>query len=408
MLTDTQCRSLLKQAEQGTLKKNHSISDGRGLNLKNGKHWRLSYRFNGKQKTLALGVYPALTLEAARRARDQARQQLAQGIDPGEAKQEAKRRARQEAIDASHTFEAVAHEWYMKKGLNLEPRYRKERFSRLKNYVFPHVGTIPMTKLEPRDLIKALEHIHDRPALARKVCQLIGQICIYAQLMQYCAFNAAANLNKTLPDLHPVQHRKYLTGDRNIGLFVQAIDNYCGHPSTRYALRLGLMTVLRSKELRQSRWQYIKLERGEWTIPAELMKMNRPHTVYLSRQAISLLKELQDWTGGGEQDLVFPGIRTSVTPLSDMTLLNAIRRMGYGPDELDFHGGTRSTFSTWANSNRYDPDVIELCLAHTDRNKVRAAYNHAERPEDRRALLQDWSDYLDKMKEMVGSQSLLT
>lgn len=403
MLTDKQCRALLKQAEQGQLKSTHKAGDGQNLYLRAGKYWKMSYRFAGKQKELALGVYPRITLEAARRARDEAQKLVDQGIDPQATRNERKAEARKEQEEASHTFEAVARERHAKKDAG-RGDYAREKMQKLEKHVFPFIGSIPVSRLERKQLIAVLEPLHDRPSTARKICSYIGQICEYALVMDYAQADPSAHLRSTLPTMPPVRHFPHLEGDRAIGLFCLAVNEYPGWPSTRYALKLALLIgdALRSEALRNSKWGYIDLEKGLWTVPKGAMKVKaQGYTVALPKQAIVLLKELRGLYPHTPESLVFPS-ELSGKSLSENTLNQAIRRMGYGKDELVFHG-IRGTFSTWANTQRkqgdvrFDTDLIEACLAHKGKGDVRFSYDHSDPLEARRQILQIWADALDDM-----------
>ena len=411
MLTDKQCRSLLKQAEQGQLKSTHKAGDGQSLYLRGGRYWKMSYRFDGKQKELALGVYPRISLEAARRARDEAKKLVDQGIDPQVARKERKAEIRKEQEEASHTFEAVARERFAKKDAGRGGRIG-EKMRDLERHVFPYIGAVPVARLERRQLIVVLDTLHDRPSTANKICSYINQVCEYALVMGYAQADPSAHLRSTLPAIPTVQHRQHLDGEREIGLLCLAIDECTGLPSTRYALKLALLIgdALRNEALRVSRWKYIDLEKGLWTVPQGVMKIKtQRYTVALPRQAILLLKELQELYPHAPEDYVFPGALKG-RALSENTLNTAIRRMGYTKEELCFHG-IRGTFSTWANTQRqqgdqrFDVELIEKCLAHTGGSGVRFNYDHSDPIEARRQILQLWADALDEMARKAASKS---
>ena len=412
MLTDKQCRALLKQAEQGQLKSTHKAGDGKSLYLRAGKYWKMSYRFDGKQKELPLGVYPRVTLEAARRARDEAKKLVDQGIDPQVARKERKAEIRKEQEEASHTFEAVARERFAEKDAIRGGRI-EEKMKELERHVFPYIGTVPVSQLKRSQLIDVLKLLYDRVPTAKRICSYISQVCEYALVHDYVQADPSACLRSILPTAKEVQHRSYLKNAKEIGLFCLAIDDYRGLPSTRYALKLALLIgdALRNKAFRNSKWGYIDLEKGLWTVPKGKMKVKKQeYTVVLPRQAISLLKELQQLYPHAPEDYVFPGTIKGKS-LSETALNNAIRRMGYTKEELCFHG-IRGTFSTWANTQRqqgdirFDPDLIEKCLAHKGQGTgSRPGYDHSDPWEARRQALQIWADALDDMARKAASQS---
>ena len=405
MLTDKQCRALLKQAEQGELKSTHKAGDGQCLYLRGGRYWKMTYRFDGKQKELALGVYPKVPLEAARRARDEAQRLLTQGVDPMAARKELKAAARAEQEEASQTFEIVAREWHEKQEDKNTLGYWKDNLGKLEKHVFPVIGGIPVKKLDRAALIELLRPLYNRLDTAGKVCRLIKDIFDYAIDMTYTESNPAYRLNKTLPAKPPVKHSAYLKTETQIGLLCLRMKAYGGIPSTTYALKLALLMgdALRSSAFRNSQWGFIDFSQGTWTVPRSTMKRKTgdDYTVPLSRQALVLLEELYELEPHEATDLIFPG-RDPGKILSENTLNNALRRMGYSKEELVFHG-LRGTFSTWANYRwqegdaRFAPDLIEQALDHADRNHVRRSYNHADSMEARRKMLQVWADALDEM-----------
>ncbi len=393
-LTDTKLKALFAKSQRG-----ESVgkeSDGGGLNFQNGKYWRLSYRFAGKQKTLALGVYPDVSLKLARTARDKARELLAQGIDPGEQRKAERAAMEQQQKETSITFEVVAREWFEKKTLNLTPAYRKNKLQRIEKHLLPYIGKIPMATLDLPDIVEALDHLHGKADMGKRVAEIAGQICRYARLMKYAKYDVSAGISEALPDRPPQKHRATIITPKEVGHLLKAIDSYHGDISIRYALRLLPYVFLRSKELRLAKWREIDLRKAEWYIPVEHMKMKRPHTVPLARQVVRMLTELYDWTGHG--DLVFPSPYSNSSPISDVGLLNALRRIGYGRDEMCIHG-FRGMASTLLNeSGKYRYDVIEAQLAHQEKNAVRNAYNHAQYLPERKIMMQEWADYLDELR----------
>lgn len=397
-LTDATIRS----AKPG--QKAAKLFDGGGLYLeispKGGKWWRLKYRFEGREKRISLGVYPAVGLKEARERREKAKRLLAQGVDPSEQKKQAKAAAEVAEQAQAATFEAVAREWFGKKKNAWTLGHQKKILSRLENQLFPYMGTILFSTLEPADFLAAIQHAEDRGAheTAHRLAQLAGQVSRYARIAGHTKYDVAAGLTEALAPV-PTRHYAAITDPEQIGHLLYAIDGYQGDLTIQYALRIMPYVFVRSGELRGALWHEIDFETEEWIIPAERMKMKRPHVVPLARQAVRLLRDLQPITGDGI--FVFPSLQSRGRPISDMGLLNALRRLGYGKDEMTIHG-FRSMASTLLNEQGYRPDVIEAQLAHGEKNAIRAAYNRAEYLPERRDMMQRWADYLDGLREQSG------
>ncbi len=393
-LTDTSIRNIKATA------KVQKLSDGGGLYLfvptTGGKLWRMAYRFGGKQKTLSFGAYPAVSLRDARAKRDDAKALLAEGIDPGEQKKETKAAAQILERERAATFEAVAREWYDKKTAHLTAGYRRDILSRLENQLFPHIGGKPFSLLEPADLINAVNPALKRGAVetAHKLIRLAGQVCRYARLVGYCKYDVAAGLTEALPSVQ-TKHLAAITDPKAIGHLLRAINEYQGDISIAYAMKILPYTFVRSGELRAAEWTEIDLDRAEWIVPAGRMKMRQPHVVPLARQVVELLFVMREHSGHGK--LVFPSPFSATRCISDMGLLNALRRMGYEKGVMTIHG-FRGMASTLLNEQGYRADVIEAQLAHGERNVVRKAYNHAEYLPERRKMMQEWADYLDELR----------
>lgn len=375
-------------------------ADGGGLYLYlspiGGKLWRMDYRFHGKRKTMSLGVYPAVSLKDARNRREEAKALLAKGIDPGEQKKEAKAAVLAIAREQAATFETVAREWYAKKTGHLTPDYQKQIISRLENMLFPYIGEKPFSTLEPADILAAVHPAEARGAIetAHRLVQLAGQVCRYARLVGYAKYDISSGLTEALPPVK-TKHLATITEPGRIGQLLRAIDDYQGDISIAYAMRLLPYVFVRSVELRGAKWEEFNLETAEWIIPPGRMKMRKPHVVPLARQVVALLERQREYSGNGA--LVFPSPFSATRCISDMGLLNALRRMGYVKGEMTIHG-FRSMASTLLNEQGYRADVIEAQLAHGEKNAIRAAYNHAEYTEERRSLMQAWADYLDSLR----------
>lgn len=381
----------VRNAKSGT--KRYKIADGDGLFLlimpSGGKYWRMKYFFAGKEKQLALGVYPEVPLMDARQRCVEARKLLAAGKDPGEAKQEAKRSA---AIKSGNTFEIVAREWYEKRTHEWAPGSLRCKRSYLESYVLPKLGHRPITAITAPEVLAMLREIEARGTLdtTRRVMQMCDQIFRYGIATGRAERSPVPDLRGALKT-PVVQHQAFLKANE-LPEYLRKLDTYDGSPQTKLALRLLLLTFVRTKELRGGLWMEIDWEKSEWRIPAERMKMKQLHIVPLSRQAVDVLRELEKLNG--HRKYLFPNEHNPATFMSENTMLYALYRMGYHSRATGH--GFRSTASTVLNEYEFRPDVIERQLAHGDRNRVRATYNHAQYLSERRKMMQWWADYLDK------------
>ncbi len=372
--------------------KPYKLSDGDGLYLlvtPNGsKYWRLKYFFAGKEKLLALGVYPEVSLGDARERRTQARKTLAGGTDPGEAKKEAKR---QSTLNNGNTFETIAREWYEQRQHQWVAGYSKKMLARLESHIFPKLGQRPIAAVTAPEILAMLRVIESSGTL--ETAQIIRQMC--GQIFMYAIATGRAERNP-VPDLRGalktpvIKHHPHLKAVE-LPEFLKKLEAYHGNSLTKLALRFLLLTFVRTTELRAVEWQEIDWDKAEWRIPAERMKMRDPHIVPLSHQAVAVLRELQKHTGN--RQYVFPNQHNMLTCMSANTMIYALYRMGYHSRATGH--GFRATASTILNENGFPPDVIERQLAHSERNHVRAAYNHAQYLRERRDMMQWWADYLD-------------
>ncbi|WP_461209469.1 tyrosine-type recombinase/integrase [Desulfocurvus sp. DL9XJH121] len=386
-LTATLIRNVKPQA------KPQKLFDGRGLFLlvspKGGKWWRFKYRIEGKEKLISLGTYPDVSLKEAREQRDKVRKMVAKGIDPSSA------RKAEQAVEKD-TFEAIALEWLDKQTSIWVPSHAQRQIRRLEQHVLPYLGDIPIKDITPPTLLAVLRRIEDKGVIetAHRVHQLCGQIFRYAVATGRAERDPSGDLRGALAPAKG-EHFATMTDPREVAALLRAMDGFSGQPATRCALRLAPLVFVRPGELRSAEWSEIDLDKAEWRIPAAKMKMRQMHIVPLSRQAIAILKEIHPLTGNGKY--VFPGLRSASRPMSNNTINAALRRLGYSGDEMTGHG-FRSMASTILNEQGWPPDVIERQLAHAERNKVRAAYNHAEHLPQRRKMMQSWADYLDGLK----------
>ncbi|MBT7626819.1 MAG: tyrosine-type recombinase/integrase [Proteobacteria bacterium] len=381
------------------------ISDGGGLfllvkspNPKDSKYWRLAYRFAGKQKTLALGVYPAVSLALARDRRDKARSLLINDIDPGNAK-----KAKKTAILAMEedSFEIVAREWFMGRAHNWKENHSSKIITRLEKDIFPWLGTCPVGEITAPELLTVIRRIESRGALetAHRTLSYCGQIFRYSIATGRATRDTAADLRGALPPVKE-KHHASITDPKLLGKLLRNLEGYQGSFVTRCALQLAPLVFLRPGELRKGEWVEIDFDKKEWRIPASRMKMNALHIVPLSSQAVKVLREIQPLTGMDKY--IFPGARTHTRPMSENAVLAALRRMGYSTNEMTGHG-FRSTASTLLNELGFNRDAIERQLAHAERDSVRAAYNYAEYLPERQKMMQLWADYLDKLKTNIDS-----
>jgi integrase len=387
MLNDTRVRAAKSR------EKAFKLSDERGLFLlvtpAGGRLWRFKYRVRGREKLISLGSYADVTLKRAREKRDAARKLLADGIDPS-----VQRQAERAAL--AQSFEGVAKEWLELQTKSLAPETISILTARLDSGLYPYIGSRPISAITAQELLGALRRIEarGRHETAHRVRALAGRVFRYAVATGRAQHDIAADL---IGALAPVKSKNFasVTDPARVGELMRAIHGYSGHPVTALALKLAPLVFVRPGELRAAEWPEFDLENAEWRIPGERMKMGEPHLVPLSRQALAILRELQPLARGGRY--LFPSLRTRDRPMSDNTINAALRRMGYTSEEQTGHG-FRSMASTLLNEQGFPPDVIELQLAHTERNKVRAAYNKAQRLPERRKMMQAWADYLDGLR----------
>jgi integrase len=389
-LTDTKVRSVKSR------EKSYKIADGRGLFLvikPNGsKYWRFRYHFGDKEKLLAIGIYPDVSLADARRKRDEARKLLADDIDPGIAKQ-LKKRAKK--LAAENSFESIAREWNIKFASKWTPEHGAKILLRLEKDIFPWLGHRPIIEITAPELLAVLRRIENRGAIetAHRTLQNCSQIFRYAIATGRAERDVSADLRGAIPPVKK-RHLASITDPKAIGDLLRALNDYNGHFATKCALQLAPLVFVRPGELRKAEWSEFNFETAEWRIPPEKMKMRITHIVPLSAQALAILREIQALTGNGKY--VFPSLRTLSRPMSNNAVLGALRRLGYAKDEMTGHG-FRSMASTLLNEQGWNRDAIERQLAHAERNNIRAAYNYAEYLPERRKMMQHWADYLENL-----------
>lgn len=375
--------------------KPYKLADSQGLYLhvmpSGARYWRVKYRFAAKEKLLALGVYPEVSLLAAREQRDAARAQLRAGADPG-----TQRKADRASTLQRHanSFQAIAREWIEKRAGLWKDSHSAQVLVSLESNIFPSLGDRPVSEITPRELLDCLRTIERRDALdtAARVAQRCSNIFRYAIQTDRATVNPAAELRGALKT-RKVTHRATIARSELPSFFAK-LRGYDGRPETRLAIRLLMLTFVRPGELRGAEWAEFDLDAAEWRIPAHRMKMGEEHVVPLSTQALAVLRELHALTSWGP--LVFPGISDPRKPISENTVLFALYRMGYHKRATGH--GFRALASTCLNEMGWRPDVIERQLAHAERNKVRAAYNRAKFMAERREMMQAWADFLESQE----------
>lgn len=383
-LTDIKLRSLATPGRH---------FDGGGLYLEitaaGGRYWRMKYRFAGKEKRLAFGVYPTVSLREARTKRDESRLMLGRGEDPGAAKRMAKI---QIALDAINNFKAVALDWHKANSKRWAEVTSAKLLRHLEADVFPVIGARPITSITPPELLAMLRKVEERGAAytATRLREICGQIFRYGIATGRATYNPAADLTRTIitPD---VKHRPALTDRRGFGTFLRDLSDYkAADPLTLLATRLALLTFVRSQELRWARWEEIDFDASEWRIPAARMKMakglNQAHIVPLSQQAIETLQQLHALTGGTPS--LFPGRDGADGFMSENTIGRMLIRMGYqGRQTLH---GFRASARSLLSERGWTVAALERQLDHTERSKVVAAYARSEHLEERRKIMDDW------------------
>lgn len=375
--------------------KQFKLADGEGMYLlvhpNGGKYWRLKYQFAGKEKTLAIGTYPTVSLSEARDKRFIAKKQIAEGIDPSQDKREQKL---QRNINSENSFENIAREWHQKNYAKWKTKHAGNILKRLEADIFPVIGFRPISQISATELLSTIQKIEKRGAIdiAHRALQTSGQIFRYAVATSRATRDISADLRGALTPKTTTHHAKL--EEDELPEFLRKLDQYEGELQTKLAFKFLILTFVRTIEVRGSRWDEINFDKNEWHIPAGRMKMKEKHIVPLSKQALAILEEMQKLSGNRE--FIFPSHQSPSKFMSENTLLYAVYRMGYH-SRVTVHG-FRSTASTILNENGFNKDHIERQLAHGERDKVRATYNHAQYLPERKKMMQWWADYLDGIK----------
>lgn len=370
------------------------LTDGGGMYLlitKTGKYWRYDYRYLKKRKTLALGVYPQVTLKEARERHHQARKKVTDGIDPGHLRK-INKSAKFEA--AENSFGKLAWEWFSRQ--NWTEGHARTVRGRLDNDIMPWLSDMPVNEITAQEVLTVCRRVESRGAIEsahriKTICSQVFRYCVASGLIES---DPCRDLRKALTSpTH--KNMATITDPVKVGGLMRAIDSYEGHLVTRAALQLAPLVFVRPGELRQAEWSEFNFDQAIWKIPAEKMKMKQIHLVPLSQQAIEIINDIKPLTGTGRY--LFPSIRSTVRPMSNNTILAALRRMDYPKEDMTGHG-FRGMASTLLHELGWKSKLVERQLAHTDKNSVRAAYNQAEYLPERIKMMQVWADYLDGLK----------
>lgn len=375
--------------------KPYKLADGGGLyllvNPNGARYWRLKYRVAGKEKLLALGVYPDVTLADARAKRDEAKRGIAGGIDPNEAKREEK--IAREA-NVRNTFQEIACEWHSSKLYKWSEGDASDIMEAFNKDVFPYIGKKPIAEIKPLELLNVLRRMEGRGATekAKKVRQRCGEVFRYAIVTGRAEYNPAPDLTSAMQG-HESKHYPFLNTSE-LPTFFEALSGYSGSMLVVLAARLLIITGLRTGELRGAMWQEIDADAAVWEIPAERMKMRRPHIVPLSLQAQAIIMRIREMTG--RYPYIFPGRNDPRKTMSEASINQVFKRIGYA-GRVTGHG-FRHTMSTILHEQGYNTAWIETQLAHVDKNSIRGTYNHAQYLDGRREMLQWYADYMDALE----------
>lgn len=377
-------------------------TDGGGMYLlvtASGKYWRMNYRFDGKRKTLALGVYPTVTLAEARKRREKAREQLSKCIDPNAAKRQEKQF---KADLAANTFELVARAWLKKTAVTRKEITQSRITTLLEHDVFPYIGGMPINTIGPRDVLnRALRKIEARGSIdtAHRAKQICGRIFRYGVAVGLAERDVTSDLRGALAEI-PKSHFAAITEPKRAGELMRSIFDYAGHHSTVSALKLAPFVFVRPGELRKAEWVEIDFDGAEWRIPGTKMKMGVDHIVPLSTQVLAILRDMHSITGHGRY--VFPSLRTDDRPMSENTINAALRGMGYSKDIHTAHGFRAMARTILDEVLGERVDYIEHQLAHTVKDPNGRAYNRTAHLPARKMMMQRWADYLDKLR--IGAE----
>ncbi len=399
MLSDLQCRTAKPKT------KSYKISDSEGLYLeimpKGSKYWRLKYRFAGKEKRISLGAYPTISLLEVRQLRNSCKENIRNGIDPVLARIEQKQIVN---LQTEQTFEVIAYEWYKKNLPMWNEKYASTNIYRLKKYVFPYLGKFPISQIKPAVVLNCLQQIEKTaPHMARRIKTTIRSIYKYAHATSRVQYDPTYGIEEAMKK-HKKGHYASITVDE-LPRFLVDLFEYRARLTrqTFLAIYLMLLTFVRTSELIQVKWSEIDFEKAMWVIPAERMKMRLPHMIPLSKQSLKILAELKEMNGMNEY--VFPSLPRPHKPMSNGTILVALKRMGY-KNKMTGHGFRSLALGVLKEKLKYSHDVADRQLAHVPRNSTDRAYDRAQFLDDRIEMMQRYADYLDDtyIKALIASK----
>ena len=387
--------------------KPYRLFDGDGLYLeispRAAKYWRLKYRYAGKEKRLALGVYPEVGLKTARGHSEEARKLLRNGVDPGEHRKVARANR---LSSAANSFESVALEWLLRKQLVWAACHWTRVAALLKRDLYPWIGSRPIGAITPPELLASLRRIESRGALetTKRARIVAGQVFRFAVATGRAERDPSSDLRGAITPAIK-QHLAAIIEPKKAGKLLLAIDHYVGTPVVRAALRLAPLVFVRPGELRQARWSEFDLDAAEWRIPAERMKMRQAHLVPLAAKAVDILRDLRPLTG--HSDFVFPSHRSPQRPMSENAILVALRALGYTNDEMTGHGFRAMARTMMDEVLHYRVDLIEHQLAHAVRDPNGRAYNRTAHLDERKKMMQGWADYLDQLQLQAAGANVV-
>lgn len=397
-LTHTKIKNLKRK------EKPYRKTDSNGLCIevkpKGTKLWRWRFTYHKKQQMLSLGKFPQVSLKKARELRDEVERIRDSGHHPTRFR---KAQRLKQANEGENTFKVIAERWLEEKGKGLNKKYHAQTIERMRQHVFPAIGNLPITEITIPDIVKVIDRIANRGTLetAKRMGQIIGQVFRYATRRGLCLHNPAGDMRGLVAT--PQEKHHACISPTEAPALLQAIDNYGGGDLSKAAMKLMALTFVRTQELIGAKWYEIDWQREEWHIPANRMKMKRPHFVPLSKQAVVILKELQEKTS--DKEFIFFSAASSSKHLSNGSILMALRRMGY-QGRMTGHG-FRTLASTILNEKGYSRDAIERQLSHEDGDRIRSAYNRAEYALERKKLMQDYADILDRLKDGIDFNNVV-
>ncbi len=392
-LSDITCRNA-KPSD-----KPYKLSDERGMfllvNPNGSKYWRMSYRLDGKQKSLALGIYPHVSLKEAREGRDEAKKLIAADTDPNKVRKQAKITRK---LATANSFKVLSEEWLGKQAPKWSPDYSKRVRAQLENNVWPWLGKEPISAIKAPAILEVLRKIEARGAcdMANRVRETVGQVMRYAVATGRAEYDPTPSLRGALT-VHVTKHMASVTDPNRVGEILRMFDAFEGTHTVRCALLLAPLLFCRPGELRQMRWADINIEAGIWSLDASRMKMRQKHLAPLSKQAIALIEDMRPFSG--QLEYVFPNARDPKRPMSEAAINAALRRLGIDTqEELTGHGFRAMARTILRERLKFDAEIIECQLSHTKRGAHGEAYDRTKFIDERISMMQAWSDYLEDLK----------